>query len=272
MSQAGSTSGSGGGSGNVVGPGSSTNGDIVIFSGTTGKVIADSGVAFPIPATQGGTGQTTYTTGDTLYASAANTLSKRAIGTNNQSLIVSGGVPIWGNPPGSMVLLSSQTASSSTTIDFTNFLSGTYLYYKIIIISVHPATDNVDFYLLFSTNNGSSYLGSNYTWARSFVINSGGTGGAGSTSDSKIILLNVQGNANGRSGFEEINFYPASTGQTISKDTAVWDCSGVDNGGVLGRFVGSGYNTTTSAVNALRFQFSSGNISSGLFNLYGIVA
>lgn len=34
----------GGGSGNVTGPGSSVNNDIAIFSGTTGKVIADSGV------------------------------------------------------------------------------------------------------------------------------------------------------------------------------------------------------------------------------------
>ena len=46
-------------------------------------------------ATHGGTAQTTYTTGDTLYASATNTLSKLAIGTTGQVLTVAGGVPTW---------------------------------------------------------------------------------------------------------------------------------------------------------------------------------
>ncbi|MGC4023390.1 MAG: tail fiber domain-containing protein [Cyclobacteriaceae bacterium] len=49
----------------------------------------------------GGTNQTTYTTGDVLYASAANTLSKLPIGTINQVLTVSGtGVPTWSSVSG----------------------------------------------------------------------------------------------------------------------------------------------------------------------------
>src|SRR5210317_1477155 len=44
----------------------------------------------------GGTGLTSYTTGDILYASGTNTLSKLAIGTAGQVLKVSGGVPSWG--------------------------------------------------------------------------------------------------------------------------------------------------------------------------------
>ena len=45
----------------------------------------------------GGTNQSTYTTGDTLYASASNTLSKLAIGSTSQVLTVVGGVPAWAN-------------------------------------------------------------------------------------------------------------------------------------------------------------------------------
>ena len=44
----------------------------------------------------GGTNQTTYDTGDTLYASAQNTLSKLVIGTDKNIMVVSGGVPSWG--------------------------------------------------------------------------------------------------------------------------------------------------------------------------------
>jgi hypothetical protein len=43
----------------------------------------------------GGTNQTFYGQGDIIYASAANTLAKRAIGTSGQVLTVSGGVPVW---------------------------------------------------------------------------------------------------------------------------------------------------------------------------------
>ncbi len=43
----------------------------------------------------GGTNQSTYTTGDILYASAANTLSKLAIGASGSILTVSGGIPSW---------------------------------------------------------------------------------------------------------------------------------------------------------------------------------
>jgi formaldehyde-activating enzyme involved in methanogenesis len=48
-----------------------------------------------LATTKGGTNQTTYTTGDILYSSAANTLSKLSIGSNNQILSVSSGVPTW---------------------------------------------------------------------------------------------------------------------------------------------------------------------------------
>ena len=49
-----------------------------------------------IPTTLGGTNLTSYTTGDILYASATNTLSKLSIGSTGQIIKVSGGVPVWG--------------------------------------------------------------------------------------------------------------------------------------------------------------------------------
>jgi len=51
-----------------------------------------------IGPTFGGTGQTTYATGDLLYASAANTLSKLPLGTSGYVLTISGGLPSWQNP------------------------------------------------------------------------------------------------------------------------------------------------------------------------------
>jgi hypothetical protein len=48
--------------------------------------------------TNGGTGINAYTTGDMLYASAANTLSRRAIGTNGYILSSDGTAPQWTDP------------------------------------------------------------------------------------------------------------------------------------------------------------------------------
>jgi hypothetical protein len=43
----------------------------------------------------GGTGINSYTTGDLVYSSSGNTLSKLAVGTAGQFLKVVGGVPAW---------------------------------------------------------------------------------------------------------------------------------------------------------------------------------
>lgn len=49
-----------------------------------------------VTAVQGGTGIASYTTGDTLYANSGTTLAKLAIGSNNNVLRVSSGLPAWG--------------------------------------------------------------------------------------------------------------------------------------------------------------------------------
>ena len=55
------------------------------------------GLSFPVSAAQGGSGFSTYTTGDIVYSSATNVLSKLGIGTTGQILTVVGGVPAWGS-------------------------------------------------------------------------------------------------------------------------------------------------------------------------------
>jgi hypothetical protein len=71
------------------------------------------------PATAGGTGQTTYTTGDIVYASATNTISKLGIGSTNQVLTVVAGVPAWAASSGGVTSFSAGTTgftpSTATT-------------------------------------------------------------------------------------------------------------------------------------------------------------
>ena len=52
-------------------------------------------LAGTLGATSGGTGLTSYTTGDIIYSSATNTLAKLPIGTNGYILSVASGIPSW---------------------------------------------------------------------------------------------------------------------------------------------------------------------------------
>jgi hypothetical protein len=91
---------------------------------TTGAVT----VGGTLVAANGGTGQSSYTTGDLLYASGTAALSKLGVGTDGYLLTVSGGVPTWQAAPATGVTSFSAgttglTPSTGTTGAVT--LSGT---------------------------------------------------------------------------------------------------------------------------------------------------
>jgi hypothetical protein len=65
-----------------------------------GKVGLTTHVSGTLPTANGGTNLTTYATGDIIYASATNTLSKLGAGTNGQVLTLSAGVPAWTSSSG----------------------------------------------------------------------------------------------------------------------------------------------------------------------------
>lgn len=78
------------------GTGSTTNaGAAFALKGANADITSITGLTTALSAGQGGTAQSTWTTGDLLYASAANTLSKLGVGTTGQVLKVTAGLPAW---------------------------------------------------------------------------------------------------------------------------------------------------------------------------------
>jgi hypothetical protein len=67
------------------------------FNGTT-ATINTLNLTNALGAAYGGTAQSTYTQGDLLYASATNTLSKLAVGSNTYILTSNGTIPGWAAP------------------------------------------------------------------------------------------------------------------------------------------------------------------------------
>lgn len=94
-----------------------------VSSVTASSPIASSGGSTPnislgtVGVSNGGTNITTYNTGDTLFASASNTLSKLGIGTSGQVLTVSGaGIPTWATPSGGGAVSSVSGSGSGISV------------------------------------------------------------------------------------------------------------------------------------------------------------
>ena len=78
----------------------------------TGSAWISTTSASPLGVVSGGTGLSSYTAGDILYASGTATLSKLAIGTNGQTLTLASGIPSWVNiAPAGVVQMYGGTAA-----------------------------------------------------------------------------------------------------------------------------------------------------------------
>jgi len=172
----------------------------------------------------------------------------------------------------SVILLSSQTASSSATIDFTTpFDDTTYGYYLFTYTNVRPATDAVELRVRFSVDGGSSFLTSDYRWVRLRISSSSGSTSIGENdSDSKIKMVVDLGNA-AQEGLAGKGLYiPSNNPGEINAGSFIHNNSYVRNDGTYYRNIGTGMNETSSVVNGLRFYMDSGNIASGVFKMYGV--
>ncbi|MFA4844808.1 MAG: hypothetical protein WC632_07685, partial [Candidatus Margulisiibacteriota bacterium] len=99
--------GTGGGTVSQVDTGTGLTGGPVTTAGTISLVV-------PVLEANGGTNQSTYATGDILYASSSNTLAKLPVGSAGQILKVSGGTPSWGSAGGTGTVTQVDTGTGLT--------------------------------------------------------------------------------------------------------------------------------------------------------------
>jgi hypothetical protein len=177
---------------------------------------------------------------------------------------------------GKMTLISSQTASGSASIEFTTGIDSTYPIYKFEFINCHPSVDNVDLVFNLSTDSGSnynvtkttSYFFANHTEADTITNLIYATGDDLAQSTDFQVIASNQGSDNDQScGGSLTLFNPSSTTFVKHFMSQIHFYARSDVSHQV--FVG-GYGNTTSSVNAIRFQMTSGNIDSGTIKLYGI--
>jgi hypothetical protein len=186
------------------------------------------------------------------------------------------GITVLANAADGITLISSQTASNSASISFTSGLTSTYKAYKFVFVNIHPQNDDISFRF-----NLSSDSGSNYNVTKTTTTFRSGHDEADSITQFDYvdsydlaqgtgyqILLEGAGNDNDQSISGTLQlFNPSST--TYVKHF-ISNCNGYRYNDISANWFVAGYANTTSAINAIQFNFSSGNIDAGTIYMYGI--
>ena len=183
---------------------------------------------------------------------------------------------------GSMVFIKKLTASSSSTLSFVDgasdvVLDSTYKEYVFTFKNIHPGTDAKALQFNVSVDAGSNYnVAKTTTHFRAQHTENGAANvfeyvtaddlaqGTGAQN-----ISNLCGSDNDQcvSGYLHL-FNPSST-TFVKHFMSVVNSTFTDTDATANLFM-AGYANTTSAVDAVQFKMSSGNIDSGVIKLYGI--
>ena len=167
------------------------------------------------------------------------------------------------------VLLSSQDASSSSTLNFTG-LTG-YTSYSVELCNVAPATNSVALVVRVSDDNGATYKAGGTDYSYAYLRSaSGGSSNQGSASASYIALIDaIRNSANqGVTGYMTLGRLSGTRLKQFSwiiggylADNAMWTANGS----------GAYAATDSTTINAIQFLTTSGNIASGTIRVYGVL-
>ena len=182
---------------------------------------------------------------------------------------------------GSLAFIKKVTASSSSTLSFVDgassvVLDNTYKEYLFTFNNIHPEEDNRSLGMTMSIDGGSNYNVAKTT-TLFFAYHDEGDSGTGlgyqtakdlaqGTGNQMILVETGNDNDQSASGYLRL-FNPSST--TFVKNFIAQSNTYEATNNSMHCFI-AGYGNTTSAVNAIQFSMSSGNIDAGDICLYGI--
>ena len=186
-------------------------------------------------------------------------------------------------PAGAMTLIKTLTASSSANLSFVHgssdvVLDNTYPIYVFKLINIHPATNDVAFKFNLSADTGSNYnVTKTTTNFGAYQAENDSEAAIGydtsrdlaqSTAAQGFFSSGDLGNGNDESTSGQFTLFNPSSTTFVKHFMSVVNYYNQGNYSI-NTFV-AGYGNTTSAIDAVQFTMSSGNIDSGTIKLYGI--
>jgi hypothetical protein len=221
-------------------------------------------------------------TSDTIDGGSANAVDTNALEFGVLREYISDGATNWvtatnAAAAGGLVLIASVTASTSATVDFTSQFTTTYRKYLLQGTNIHAATDDKALYA--KLKSGSSVLegSSDYEWIKHGMNSAGTTIDVGSGGSSFFPVIGSAGsnlgigNAAGEMGSFEL-WFDDPMGTDNNKLIYGHSAYKHNNGQLHLSQVAGLYEAAVTAVDGVQFIMESGNITSGYFHLYGLVA
>ncbi len=174
-------------------------------------------------------------------------------------------------PPSGFVLLSSKTAATSSTIDFTG-LDNAYAAYVIKITSAKVSADDAAVWLRVGTGATPTYQTTGYEYASTRINLGGGTTLTGSATSAVFLTTatgtnGAVGNGAGKSFSAAIEFQNPASADYMPISFCSRHVRAAD--AIMNGYNGSGQYSTAGAITALRIMPDAGNFVSGGFALYG---
>ena len=180
---------------------------------------------------------------------------------------------------GGMVLLATETASSSDTISFTSGIDSTYKEYVFKFIDIHPATNSANFQVNF--RDGSTAYDAVKTTTAFFAFHqattSVSTNLAYSTasdlaqSTAFFKIMTTLGNDNEGSGCGELHLFAPSSTTFVKHFFSNCNNWHSNDSNSTANWRAAGYCNTTTAIDGVQFKMDSGNIDAGVIKMYGVL-
>jgi hypothetical protein len=182
---------------------------------------------------------------------------------------------------GNMVFIKKLTASGSGTLSFVDgassvVLDNTYKEYVFTFKNMHPSAEPNQLTFNLSTDSGSNYnVTKTSTYFRAYHSESGSESGLSYDGSGDLAqstgyqwLTRYQSSDNDHASNGYLHLYNPSSTTFVKHFTARFGETHADN--YAQDIYIAGYGNTTSAVDAIQFKFSTGNIDAGDICLYGI--
>ena len=225
---------------------------------------------------QSGTNLTLGTTGDSVTVSSTELRVNTFKDAGGNTLWTSNGSGSLSSinsslAGGGLVLLNTQTASGSSTVEITQNIDSTYDEYIVVVTNWHTSSDNV--WLRFQAGSGYNSNTSTTFWKAHQNPTGNGSASSDSTvngfgTTSKIRIMQGQSNSTAETMGGIFHIFQPSRTDIYKK--WFWETIGIyETPGVVSNYLGGIFNSN-NAIDSIEFSQSGGNIDGGTFQLFGV--